>query len=108
MNEFEEGVAPTDARRRPDQRLMENGQWDEANTEKVRFIHWLCYLVPIICYQLKNSQLDLAASMGGSNTKYTPKGFRVVLLIKVSIFFNSIEKMFSLILQLKFQLHLYN
>ena len=41
LNEFEEGVAPTDARRRPDQRLMENGQWDEANTEKVRFIHWL-------------------------------------------------------------------
>jgi len=36
LNEMEEGVAPTDARRRPDQRLMENGQWDEANTEKVR------------------------------------------------------------------------
>ena len=35
---MEEGVAPTDSRRRPDQRLMENGQWDEANTEKVCFI----------------------------------------------------------------------
>ena len=46
LNEMEEGVAPTDSRRRPDQRLMENGQWDEANTEKVHFIsgsgaeHW--------------------------------------------------------------------
>ena len=38
LNEMEEGVAPTDSRRRPDQRLMENGQWDEANTEKVHFI----------------------------------------------------------------------
>ena len=37
---MEEGVAPTDARRRPDQRLMENGQWDEANTEKVQFLCW--------------------------------------------------------------------
>ena len=36
LNEEEEGVAPTDSRLRPDQRLMENGEWDEANTEKVR------------------------------------------------------------------------
>ncbi|KAH9645571.1 hypothetical protein HF086_005220 [Spodoptera exigua] len=36
LNEFEEGVAPTDSRRRPDQRLMEEGLWDEANTEKLR------------------------------------------------------------------------
>ena len=36
LNEEEEGVAPTDSRRRPDQRLMEVGEWDEANTEKVR------------------------------------------------------------------------
>ncbi|XP_041723930.2 oxysterol-binding protein 1 isoform X1 [Coregonus clupeaformis] len=34
LNEPEEGVAPTDSRRRPDQRLMEEGQWDEANAEK--------------------------------------------------------------------------
>ncbi|XP_036843696.1 oxysterol-binding protein 2 [Oncorhynchus mykiss] len=31
-----EGVAPTDSCRRPDQRLMEVGQWDEANVEKQR------------------------------------------------------------------------
>uniref|UniRef100_A0A2K5NR68 Oxysterol-binding protein n=1 Tax=Cercocebus atys TaxID=9531 RepID=A0A2K5NR68_CERAT len=36
LNEHEEGVAPTDSRLRPDQRLMEKGCWDEANTEKQR------------------------------------------------------------------------
>ncbi|CAF96608.1 unnamed protein product, partial [Tetraodon nigroviridis] len=36
LNEPEEEVAPTDSRRRPDQRLMEEGQWDEANAEKQR------------------------------------------------------------------------
>lgn len=36
LNESEEGVAPTDSRRRPDQRLMEDGRWDEANAEKQR------------------------------------------------------------------------
>uniref|UniRef100_A0AAR2KLC0 Oxysterol-binding protein n=1 Tax=Pygocentrus nattereri TaxID=42514 RepID=A0AAR2KLC0_PYGNA len=36
LNEHEEGVAPTDSRRRPDQRLMEQGMWDEANAEKQR------------------------------------------------------------------------
>ena len=35
LNEVEEGVCPTDSRLRPDQRLMEEGRWDEANTEKV-------------------------------------------------------------------------
>ncbi|KAM9621878.1 oxysterol-binding protein 2 isoform 2-T2 [Trichechus inunguis] len=36
LNEHEKGVAPTDSRLRPDQRLMEKGRWDEANTEKQR------------------------------------------------------------------------
>ncbi|XP_012279948.1 oxysterol-binding protein 1 isoform X2 [Orussus abietinus] len=36
LNEPEEGVAPTDSRLRPDQRLMENGLWDEANSQKLR------------------------------------------------------------------------
>uniref|UniRef100_A0A0M3JDI2 Putative oxysterol-binding protein 1 (inferred by orthology to a S. mansoni protein) n=1 Tax=Anisakis simplex TaxID=6269 RepID=A0A0M3JDI2_ANISI len=31
-----DGVAPTDSRRRPDMRLMENGDWDAANREKSR------------------------------------------------------------------------
>ncbi|GBP41549.1 Oxysterol-binding protein 1 [Eumeta japonica] len=36
LNESEPDVAPSDSRRRPDQRLMEEGLWDDANTEKLR------------------------------------------------------------------------
>lgn len=36
LNEPEDGVAPTDSRLRPDQRLMEDGLWDQANKEKLR------------------------------------------------------------------------
>ena len=36
LNELEENVAPTDTRLRPDQRLMEDGKWDDANKEKLR------------------------------------------------------------------------
>ena len=35
LNEMEEGVAPTDSRLRPDQRIMEEGDFDLANKEKV-------------------------------------------------------------------------
>lgn len=35
LNEPEEGVAPTDSRLRPDQRLMEQGDWSEANRVKM-------------------------------------------------------------------------
>ena len=34
LNELEDGVAPTDSRHRPDQRLMEQQLWDEANEVK--------------------------------------------------------------------------
>ncbi|XP_076854111.1 oxysterol-binding protein 2 isoform X1 [Brachyhypopomus gauderio] len=36
LNEEEAGVSLTDSRLRPDQRLMEEGRWEEANTEKQR------------------------------------------------------------------------
>lgn len=36
LNEQEDGIAPTDSRLRPDQRLMEAGVWDEANIQKQR------------------------------------------------------------------------
>lgn len=36
LNEMESDIAPTDSRHRPDQRLMENGNWDESNREKLR------------------------------------------------------------------------
>lgn len=29
-------MAPTDSRRRPDQRLMEDGEWQQANVEKLQ------------------------------------------------------------------------
>ena len=35
LNEQEPRVAPTDSRNRPDQRMMENGDWEAANIEKV-------------------------------------------------------------------------
>lgn len=34
LNEPEAGVAPTDSRLRPDQRLMENSDWNTANIIK--------------------------------------------------------------------------
>jgi hypothetical protein len=34
LNEEDPEVAPTDSRRRPDQRLMEKGEWDDANRIK--------------------------------------------------------------------------
>ncbi|XP_050094214.1 oxysterol-binding protein 1 isoform X2 [Anopheles aquasalis] len=36
LNEPEPSVAPTDSRLRPDQRLMEEGKWNESNQEKLR------------------------------------------------------------------------
>lgn len=36
LNEMEEGIAPTDSRLRPDQRLMEEGHWERSNAEKMR------------------------------------------------------------------------
>ena len=34
LNELDPSVAPTDSRFRPDQRLMEDGKWDEADRQK--------------------------------------------------------------------------
>jgi len=36
LNELEPLIAPTDSRLRPDQRLMEEGDWDEANKLKTK------------------------------------------------------------------------
>jgi hypothetical protein len=35
LNEMEPNIPPTDSRLRPDQRLMEEGKWEEANQEKI-------------------------------------------------------------------------
>lgn len=57
---MEEGVAPTDSRYRPDQRLMEEGKWNEANEEKVfKFnnynFHKVClrYIYYVLFLQLR-------------------------------------------------------
>ena len=34
LNELEDGIPPTDSRLRPDQRLMEEGKWPQANELK--------------------------------------------------------------------------
>jgi len=36
LNEPEDGTAPTDSRLRYDQRLMEEGRWDESNVVKLK------------------------------------------------------------------------
>ena len=46
LNEPEEGVAPTDSRLRPDQRIMENGDFDGANAEKVYIYSWEDWQLP--------------------------------------------------------------
>lgn len=38
LNEIEPDVAPTDSRMRTDQRLMEEGRWEESNAEKMRYV----------------------------------------------------------------------
>ena len=40
LNELEEGMAPTDSRLRPDQRIMEEQDFDRANSEKVYITVW--------------------------------------------------------------------
>ncbi|CAF0929436.1 unnamed protein product [Rotaria sordida] len=62
LNEDEPNVAPTDSRRRPDQRLMEEGRWDEANQEKLRV-------------EEKQRQTRRARESGG-NHSYDAKWFK--------------------------------
>lgn len=70
LNEPEEGVAPTDSRLRPDQRLMEDGKWDEANKvkqlleEKQRMVR-----------RRREEEAARAASTGEAVTPYEPLWF---------------------------------
>ena len=57
LNELEEGIAPTDSRLRPDQRIMEEQDFDKANLEKVQDNVWnktervvvCCVLTMLLC-----------------------------------------------------------
>ena len=41
-------MAPTDSRLRPDQRMMEDALWDEANEEKVCVVSILNLMTPFV------------------------------------------------------------
>ncbi|KAI6203217.1 hypothetical protein M3Y94_00531100 [Aphelenchoides besseyi] len=60
LNEDEDRVAPTDSRKRPDQRLMEQGKWDEANREKER---------------LEQHQREVAAQAAANGIEQKPAWF---------------------------------
>ncbi|XP_067933547.1 oxysterol-binding protein 1-like [Watersipora subatra] len=71
MNEEEEGVAPTDCRLRPDQRLMENAQWDEANKEKQRLEE-----KQRAARRSREREAELATAEGENFPEYQPAWFK--------------------------------
>nr|CAH7728422.1 unnamed protein product [Callosobruchus chinensis] len=70
LNEPEAGVAPTDSRLRPDQRLMEAGEWDKANQEKLRLEE-----KQRAARRHKESEAELAAAEGRPYDPYKPIWF---------------------------------
>ncbi|KAK3927345.1 Oxysterol-binding protein 1 [Frankliniella fusca] len=71
LNEEEEGVAPTDSRLRPDQRLMENQRWDAANTEKVRLEE-----KQRAVRRKREAEAEAASAAGQSYPPYEPIWFK--------------------------------
>ncbi|KYM97144.1 PREDICTED: oxysterol-binding protein 1 isoform X5 [Cyphomyrmex costatus] len=71
LNEPEEGIAPTDSRLRPDQRLMEDGRWDEANAEKLRLEE-----KQRAARRTREHDSEKAAAQGLSYETYEPLWFR--------------------------------
>ncbi|XP_055847104.1 oxysterol-binding protein 1 isoform X3 [Episyrphus balteatus] len=70
LNEMEEGIAPTDSRLRPDQRLMEEGRWEESNVEKMRLEE-----KQRIKRRARESDAESAASQGRPYPPYEPCWF---------------------------------
>ncbi|XP_068247171.1 oxysterol-binding protein 1-like [Palaemon carinicauda] len=70
LNEPEENVSPTDSRLRPDQRLMEEGQWDEANREKLRLEE-----KQRATRRQREAEAEQAAADGQEFPPYTPVWF---------------------------------
>jgi hypothetical protein len=70
LNEPEPGTAPTDSRNRPDQRLMEEGCWDEANSVKIQLEE-----KQRAAYKKFEQERLEAASIDGHCTGYSPKWF---------------------------------
>lgn len=71
LNEPEELVCPTDSRNRPDQRLMEEGQWDEANAEKLRLEE-----KQRATRRRREAEAEQAAAEGREYPAYSPMWFR--------------------------------
>ncbi|ULU00260.1 hypothetical protein L3Y34_001045 [Caenorhabditis briggsae] len=70
LNEPEDGVAPTDSRLRPDQRMMENGQWDEANKKKLEIEE-----KQRIVRRRREAEKELAMKRGDKYEEYEPTWF---------------------------------
>ncbi|XP_050689095.1 oxysterol-binding protein 1-like [Eriocheir sinensis] len=70
LNEPEEMVCPTDSRNRPDQRLMEEGRWDEANAEKLRLEE-----KQRATRRSREAEAEQAAAEGREYPAYSPQWF---------------------------------
>lgn len=80
LNEMEQGICPTDCRFRPDQRLMEVGQWDEANRSKVSLEEMQRQrrrqmASDLAVQSLNQDQKIFAESGGSSNADYEDEFF---------------------------------
>ncbi|EYC02747.1 hypothetical protein Y032_0098g3104 [Ancylostoma ceylanicum] len=71
LNEPEPGVAPTDSRLRPDQRLMEEGLWDEANKKKLQLEE-----KQRTVRRKREAEMEKAMQQGLSYEEYQPKWFQ--------------------------------
>ncbi|XP_063849848.1 oxysterol-binding protein 1-like isoform X6 [Scylla paramamosain] len=71
LNEPEELVCPTDSRNRPDQRLMEEGNWDDANAEKLRLEE-----KQRATRRRREAEAEQAAAEGREYPAYSPMWFR--------------------------------
>lgn len=71
LNEPEPGVAPTDSRQRPDQRLMEEGSWDEANQVKLQLEE-----KQRATRRQREAEAEAAAAQGRPYVGYEPVWFK--------------------------------
>uniref|UniRef100_A0A0K0DF58 Oxysterol-binding protein n=1 Tax=Angiostrongylus cantonensis TaxID=6313 RepID=A0A0K0DF58_ANGCA len=71
LNEPEPGIAPTDSRLRPDQRLMEEGRWDEANRKKLELEEKQRAM-----RRKREAEMEKAMQKGLSYEEYQPKWFQ--------------------------------
>jgi len=73
LNEPEDLVSTSDTRLRPDQRLMEEGRWDEANAEKVRLEEKQRGV-----RRKREAEAELAAQEGRDYVGHQPVWFKTV------------------------------